>query len=79
MCMLDSELYNPLLSVVNGRFMTMASAAKKPATKLLTIGVRFSPVEKAALEKYAGAEDRPVSVMLRKIVVDCLREKGHLK
>ena len=52
---------------------------KKPATKLHTIGVRFEPREKAALEKHAAAEQRPVSVMLRKIVVDYLREKGVLK
>ena len=53
--------------------------AKKPATKLFTIGVRFSASEKSALEKYARAEERPMSVMLRKIVVDHLREKGLLK
>ena len=57
----------------------MARGVKKPATKLHTIGVRFAPNEKAALEKYASGEDRPVSVMLRKIVVDFLREKAVLK
>ena len=57
----------------------MARAVKKPATKLHIIGVGFAPNEKVALEKYASAEDRPVSVMLRKIVVDCLRREGFLK
>lgn len=57
----------------------LAAMAKKLATQLFTIGVRFSASEKAALEKYAKVEERPVSVMLRKIVADHLREKGLLK
>ena len=40
------------------------------------IGVRFFLKEKAAIDRYAKIEKRPTSVMLRKIVVDHLREKG---
>ena len=72
--MLDNRKHNPLLFVVKGHGM-----GKKPATKLLTVGVRFSPDEKVALEKHAADEQRPASVMLRKIVVDYLKGKGLLK
>ena len=57
----------------------MAKTAKKPATRLYPIGTRFSAAEKAALEKCAAKDDRPVTVMMRKIVADYLREHGYLK
>jgi hypothetical protein len=57
----------------------MPKAVKKPATKLFTIGVRFSAIEKAALERCARVDDRPISVEIRKIVADYLRVNGFLK
>jgi hypothetical protein len=57
----------------------MPKAVKKPATKLFTIGVRFSAIEKTALEKCAKVDERPISVEVRKIVADYLRAKGFLK
>jgi hypothetical protein len=50
-------------------------AVKKPATKLYTIGVRFSAPEKTALEKCARVDERPISVEIRKIVADYLRAR----
>jgi hypothetical protein len=43
------------------------------------IGVRLEPEEKAALEKAAAADDRSLSALVRKILVEWLRKHGHLK
>ncbi len=51
----------------------------RPAGRLYIIGVRFSAKERAAIESAAKADDRPVSVLIRKIVVDALKAKGLLK
>ena len=43
------------------------------------IGVRFSTDERAALEKAAAADDRSMSALARKIVVEWLRANGWLQ
>lgn len=43
------------------------------------ISVRFDPAVKAALEKAAKADSRPLSSMIQKICADYLREKAFLK
>jgi hypothetical protein len=43
------------------------------------IGVRLEPEEKAALEKAAATDDRSLSALVRKILVEWLRKNGHLK
>lgn len=48
-------------------------------TKTEPIGVRLELDERAAIEAAAAADDRPVSPMMRKIVVDWLRSNGWLK
>jgi|HubBroStandDraft_3_1064219.scaffolds.fasta_scaffold4413672_1 hypothetical protein len=52
---------------------------KKSSIKLAPVSVRFLPAAKAALEKAALADDRPVSVLAQKIIVDWLKANGFLK
>jgi hypothetical protein len=40
--------------------------------------VRFTEAERIGLVKCAEADDRPLSVMLHKIVYDYLREEGFI-
>jgi hypothetical protein len=47
--------------------------------KATVISVRLGAEEKAALDKYSADDRRPVSMMLRIIVADFLREKEYLK
>lgn len=48
-------------------------------TKEQPLGVRLEPEERAALEKAAAKDDRSLSAMARKLIVDGLRRSGHLK
>lgn len=48
-------------------------------TKTEPIGVRLEPEERAAIEAAAAADDRPVSSLMRKIIVEWLRKGGWLK
>jgi hypothetical protein len=57
--------------------MTKTPLTKKPMA--FTVGVRFSQAEKIALEKCAKADERLISVMLRKLVTDGLKARGFLK
>jgi hypothetical protein len=43
------------------------------------IGVRLDPEERAALERAAAADDRPLSALCRRIVAEWLRKNGWLK
>ena len=52
---------------------------KKPEFRDTTIGVRFTTVEKMAVEKWAKAQDLPASVVMRRVVLDALRKEGLLK
>lgn len=47
--------------------------------KLEPIGIRFADKERSALAKAAEADDRPLSSMARKLVVEALRKAGWLK
>jgi hypothetical protein len=51
----------------------------QPMPKTDPIGVRLDPEERAALERAAAADDRPVSALCRKIVAEWLRKNGWLK
>lgn len=52
---------------------------KKSLIKVAPISVKLLPATKAALEKAAIVDERPVSVMAQKIIADWLKEKGFLK
>jgi hypothetical protein len=52
---------------------------KKSSIKLAPVSVRLLPATKAALEKAALADDRPISVMAQKIIADWLKANGFLK
>ena len=43
------------------------------------IGVRLEPAEREALERAAAADDRSMSALARKMIVDALRKGGWLK
>lgn len=43
-----------------------------------TLGVRLDPNEKAALERAAAADDRPVSALARKIIAEWLAKNGWM-
>lgn len=47
-------------------------------TKTEPIGVRLEPEERAAIEAAAAADDRPVSSLMRRIIVEWLRKNGWL-
>jgi hypothetical protein len=72
----------PLLSACQG-FCRMAekkkASTRKPATKFSVLGVRLEPGVRAALDKCAADDERPISVMAHKIIADYLREKDYLK
>ena len=46
--------------------------------KTHTLGVRLAPVEKAALDQAAAADDRSVSGLARKILAEWLRNNGWI-
>jgi hypothetical protein len=47
--------------------------------KQAPVGIRWNPEERAALEAVAASQDRSLSAMVRKIVVDWLRLTGWLE
>jgi hypothetical protein len=49
-----------------------------PVTKRPPLGIRFENDEQEALERAAALDDRPVSAMGRKIILDWLRANGFL-
>jgi predicted transcriptional regulator len=55
------------------------ASTRKPAAKLSVLGVRLEPAIRAALDKCAAADERPISVMAHKIIADYLRGNGWLK
>jgi hypothetical protein len=50
-----------------------------PMTKEPALGVRLESHEKAALERAAKADQRPLSAMIRKITTEWLRANGWLE
>lgn len=47
-------------------------------SKTELVGVRLEPHEKAALATCADAEDRSLSAMARKLLLEALQRTGHL-
>lgn len=47
--------------------------------KLAPLGVRLEPDTRAAIEKAAADDRRPLSSMIEKILVEWLRANGYLK
>lgn len=56
------------------RLLYQAGMAKTPP-----LGVRLDPEVKAALERAAAADDRPLSALIAKIVAEWVRREGWLK
>lgn len=50
-----------------------------PMTKEPALGIRLEADERAALEKAARADKRPLSAMGRKIITEWLTQHGYLK
>ena len=77
--------------ILDGRYHTVLTSVKhivtvrnrvltcKGVMKIEPIGIRFSEDERAALEKAAAKDDRKLSAMARKLVVDGLRRRGYLR
>ena len=57
----------------------MAKGPQKPPKEYPPLSVRFDHDIRAALEKAAKADMRPVSHLVQKIVADWLKEKGFLE
>lgn len=57
----------------------MARSPAPPEKKLTPLGARFTAVEKAALQKAARDDARPVAAMMTKIICDWLRDRKYLK
>jgi hypothetical protein len=57
----------------------MVGKPKSPEKKLTPLGARFTATEKAALEKAARDDARPVAALMTKIICDWLRERKYLK
>jgi hypothetical protein len=51
---------------------------EKPETRTAPLGLRILPSVKAAIEKAAKDDQRPVASMAEKILVEWLRAKGYL-
>jgi hypothetical protein len=43
-----------------------------------TVGIRLDPQERDALQRAANADDRSMSALARKLLVEWLKEKGWL-
>jgi hypothetical protein len=52
---------------------------EKSETRTAPLGLRLLPSVKAALDKAASADRRPVASMVEKILVDWLKANGYLK
>jgi hypothetical protein len=57
----------------------MAEPSQKPARVWPPLSVRFDQDVRAALQKAAKDDRRPVSHLVQKIVADWLKKKGFLK
>ena len=56
----------------------MRNVKKKPRLDV-TIGIRFTPAEKLAVEKLAEEEERAPSAVVRRLVIANLKAEGLLK
>jgi hypothetical protein len=66
------------MSIGYGKY-DMTKARQKPAHIFPPLSVRFDQDVRAALEKAAKADMRPVSHLVQKIVADWLKASGFLK
>jgi hypothetical protein len=57
----------------------MAKAPKKPADGWPPLSIRFDHDIRAAMEKAAKDDMRPVSQLVQKVMADWLKERGYLK
>jgi len=67
--------HNPSCNVLK----VTARNEKAPATKTAFQFVRLAPAAKAALEKAARDDERPVATLAQKIITDWLKERKYLK
>jgi hypothetical protein len=72
-------LHNNAIYVNTLRANRMAEHPQKPARAWSPLSVRFDQDVRAALEKAAKDDRRPVSHLVQKIVADWLKKKGFLK
>ena len=57
----------------------MKKPTAKPSQAHPPLSVRFIPTVRAALEKAAKDDVRPISSLVQKIVADWLKERKYLK
>jgi hypothetical protein len=57
----------------------MAKAPQKPAEGWPPLSIRFDHDIRAALEKAAKDDRRPVSQLVQKVMADWLKERKYLK
>jgi hypothetical protein len=72
-------LHNIFTHVTTLQENRMAEHPQKPARAWSPLSVRFDQDVRAALEKAAKDDRRPVSHLVQKIVADWLKKKGFLK
>ena len=51
----------------------------KKETKTAPLGLRITPSLRAALDKAAAADDRPLASYVERVLAEHLRKKGYLK
>jgi hypothetical protein len=57
---------------------TMKTAMKKPKARLeVSLGIRLTPAEKAAIEIWAKREERAPFVVVRRLVIANLKAEGY--
>jgi len=54
----------------------MKTAMKKPKARLVSLGIRLTPAEKAAIEIWAEREERAPSVVVRRLVIANLKAEA---
>jgi hypothetical protein len=59
--------------------IAMKKPTAKPSQAHPPLSVRFIPAVRAALEKAAKDDARPISSLVQKIVADWLKERKYLK
>jgi hypothetical protein len=59
--------------------ITMARTPKKPAEGWPPLSIRFDQDIRAAMEKAAKEDRRPVSQLVQKVMADWLKANGFLK
>lgn len=58
--------------------MTRPLPKKETSQRASQIGVRFTPNEKNAIAKWAAAEERLMSDVIRRVVLKAVRAEGFL-